>query len=100
MTFDPKKPRSWEVPKTEGTGSSTKINPSTAVRPWTKVVASGLVTYLDASNPSSYSGEGHVWKDLTRNKQDATMVGEPSWNPSGYFSGFSSSRYMVLNNSP
>ena len=39
-----------------------------------RIVTDGLVLYLDAANPKSYPGTGTVWKDLTRNGNDATLT--------------------------
>ena len=56
---------------------------------WTSWVSS-VRLYLDASNPSSYSGAGTTWYDLSGNGNDVEMVnsGSITWNNSGptYFS--------------
>jgi hypothetical protein len=56
---------------------------------WTSWV-SNLKLYLDASNPSSYSGAGTTWYDLSGNGNDVEMVnsGSISWSNTGptYFS--------------
>jgi hypothetical protein len=56
---------------------------------WTSWV-SNIKLYLDASNPSSYSGAGTTWYDLSGNGNDVEMVnsGSITWNNSGptYFS--------------
>ena len=46
-----------------------------------------LQLHLDAGNPSSYSGSGTAWNDLTFNNFDYTMV-NPIWSATegGYFS--------------
>lgn len=49
-----------------------------------RVVADGLVLYLDAANPRSYPGTGPAWTDLSGNDNNATLVNSPTLN-SGYF---------------
>ena len=39
------------------------------------IVTNGLVIYLDAANPLSYSGTGTTWRDLSGNNSNATIVG-------------------------
>jgi hypothetical protein len=39
-----------------------------------KIVTDGLVLCLDAANPKSYPGSGTVWKDLSGNSNDGTLV--------------------------
>jgi len=38
------------------------------------IVRNGLVLHLDAANPKSYPGSGTVWKDLSGNGNDGTLV--------------------------
>ena len=38
------------------------------------IVTDGLVLYLDAANPNSYSGSGSVWKDLSNYKATSTLL--------------------------
>jgi len=42
---------------------------------WTSftTIPSGMVLYLDASNPSSYSGSGSTWYDLSGNGNNGTL---------------------------
>lgn len=47
-----------------------------------KIVTDGLVLCLDAANPKSYPGTGTVWKDLSKNENNGTLV-----NGVGYNSG-------------
>jgi hypothetical protein len=47
------------------------------------IVSSGLVFYVDAANPRSYSGTGTTWKDLSGNGLDLTMQGSVIWNSTG-----------------
>jgi hypothetical protein len=47
----------------------------------TIIVRDGLVLDLDAANPLSYPGSGTVWKDLSGNGNDGTLV-----NGAGYIS--------------
>jgi hypothetical protein len=62
----------------------------------TNIVTDGLVTYLDASNPSSYSGSGSTWFDLSGNGNNATLVGSPTWDSTngGRFTLNGTSQYM------
>lgn len=59
---------------------------------WTSygLIPSGMVLYLDASNATSYSGNGNIWYDLSGNGNDVTMQnsGNITWNNTGpvYFS--------------
>lgn len=43
---------------------------------------SGIQLYLDASNPSSYSGSGNTWFDLSGNNRNFSW-NTPSFNPTG-----------------
>jgi len=49
------------------------------------IVTTGLQLSLDASNPSSYSGTGSTWLDLTSNHNNFTLYNSPTWNSLGYF---------------
>ena len=42
-------------------------------------VTEGIVMYLDASNPQSYSGEGATWVDLSGNNHHAIVHGPNVW---------------------
>jgi hypothetical protein len=44
------------------------------------LVTDGLLCFLDAGNGSSYDGTGSTWYDLTGNGNNATFVGNASWN--------------------
>jgi hypothetical protein len=46
------------------------------------LVTDGLLCFLDAGNGSSYDGTGSTWYDLTGNGNNATFVGNASWNNS------------------
>lgn len=39
-----------------------------------KIITNGLVLCLDAANPRSYPGSGTIWKDLSGNGNDGTLV--------------------------
>lgn len=54
----------------------------------TSIVRSGLVLHLDAANPKSYPGSGTVWKDLSGNLINGSLVNGPTYNSSnrGYIS--------------
>jgi hypothetical protein len=49
-----------------------------------KQVSDGLVLYVDAANPLSYSGSGNIWYDLTKNGYNGALSGSaavvPSWD--------------------
>ena len=83
-----------------GTGGGMKVTSSGGGGGGGIPVTNGLVVYLDAGNPASYSGSGTTWYDLSGNGQDATFTGVPTWNAAGYFTGFDTFVYMTLNNSP
>ena len=40
----------------------------------TSIVRDGLVLHLDAANPKSYPGSGTVWRDLSGNGNDASLL--------------------------
>jgi hypothetical protein len=50
-----------------------------------EIVNDGLVLHLDAANERSYSGSGTTWGDISNNNINFTLVGNPSYNASGYF---------------
>ena len=58
------------------------------------IVTSGLVLNLDASNPSSYSGSGTTWTDLSGNGNNMTMVGTVP------FAGSAQTKYFSYNGTP
>lgn len=64
---------------------SVIIDKKTVVGP--NIVNNGSVLYLDAANLYSYSGSGTLWKDLTPNNNNGTLVPAPTFNssPTGYF---------------
>lgn len=45
-----------------------------------KIVTDGLVLYYDAANPSSYPGSGNVIYDLSRNRNNGTLINSPSYD--------------------
>jgi hypothetical protein len=51
------------------------------------IVITNLQLYLDAGNPSSYSGTGNIWYDLSGNGNDVTMQnsGNITWDNGGFF---------------
>ena len=44
------------------------------------IVTGSLKLYLDAANPTSYSGSGPTWSDLSGNYNHATLVNNPTFN--------------------
>jgi len=67
------------------------------------MVNSGLVLYLDASNPNSYSGTGTAWNDLSGYGNNFTLVNNPTFNTGngGYFQfdGVDDYAYLAVNSS-
>ena len=63
------------------------------------IVTSGLVMLLDAANPKSYSGSGTTVTDISRNGNNGTLIGSPTYTSGagGYFS-FSTSSYIQYTN--
>ena len=51
------------------------------------IVTSGLVLYLDAGNPRSYSGSGTTWADVSGNNYNGTLINGPTYTSGtgGYF---------------
>jgi hypothetical protein len=47
----------------------------------TSVVRDGLVLYLDAANPKSYTGSDILWKDLSGNGNNGTLVNGVGYSP-------------------
>jgi hypothetical protein len=45
-----------------------------------RIVTKGLVLALDAANPKSYPGSGTTWFDMSKNKNDATLILAPIFN--------------------
>lgn len=46
----------------------------------TSIVKNGLVLYLDAANPRSYSGTGTIWRDLSGNGRNGTLLNGVSYS--------------------
>jgi len=45
-----------------------------------KIVTNGLVLCLDAANKLSYPGSGTVWRDLSGNSNNCTLINGPSFS--------------------
>lgn len=45
-----------------------------------RIVVDGLVLYLDAANPKSYTSGSTTWRDLTRNGNNGTLTNGPTFN--------------------
>jgi hypothetical protein len=45
----------------------------------TSVIRDGLVLYLDAANLKSYPGTGAVWKDVSGNLNNCTLLNSPTY---------------------
>jgi hypothetical protein len=57
------------------------------------LISDGLVLRLDAANIKSYEGSGTLFKDLTSNLSDFTLVGSPTFNTNGFFTFNGTSQY-------
>lgn len=68
-------------------GSGIVIVKYPITRTTNQIVTSGLFTYLDPGNTSSYSGSGTSYLDLSGNSRNATLVNSPVYgtSPYGYF---------------
>ena len=44
-----------------------------------RIVTDGLVLALDAANPKSYPGSGTTWSDVSKSKNNATLINNPSF---------------------
>jgi hypothetical protein len=44
------------------------------------IITNGLVLSLDAANIKSYFGSGNVWRDLSGNRNNGTLVNGPTFN--------------------
>jgi hypothetical protein len=71
------------------TAGSMRFNSSfNTVESWTgsrwaympDIVRNGLVLHLDAGEPSSYSGSGTTWTDLSGNGNTGTLTNGPTYN--------------------
>ena len=45
-----------------------------------ELITNGLVLYLDAANPTSYSGTGTTWNDLSGNGNNGTLINNPIYS--------------------
>jgi len=46
-----------------------------------KIVTDGLVLYLDAANTKSFISGSTTWNDISKNKNDGTLINGPTFNP-------------------
>lgn len=63
-----------------------------------KVISDGLVLYLDATNPRSYSGTGSTWTDLSVYGYNSTLVSSPTYinNKYGQLAFNGSTQYATV----
>ena len=63
-----------------------------------KVISDGLVLYLDATNPRSYSGTGSTWTDLSGYGYNSTLVSSPTFinNKYGQLAFNGSTQYATV----
>jgi hypothetical protein len=84
-------------------GSGIVIVKYPITRTTNQIVTSGLFTYLDPGNTSSYSGTGTSYLDLSGNSRNATLVNSPVYgtSPYGYFEfqGDAPNQYVDLGTS-
>ena len=71
---------SFDITASDGTNTSSRAF-NIVVQP--NVVLTNLVTHLDASNSSSYSGSGTTWFDISGNGNNATLYNGVSYSTSG-----------------
>jgi Concanavalin A-like lectin/glucanases superfamily/Putative Ig domain len=71
---------SFDITASDGTNTSSRAF-NIVVQP--NVVLTNLVTHLDASNSSSYSGSGSTWFDISGNGNNATLYNGVSYSTSG-----------------
>jgi hypothetical protein len=57
------------------------------------MVLDGSVLRLDAANIRSYEGTGTLFKDMTTNLSDFTLVGSPAFNAYGFFTFNGTNQY-------
>ena len=50
-----------------------------------------LLFKIDASDPTSYSGTGSIWYDISGNGKHVTLNGSPTWDSRGWFRFYNSS---------
>ena len=48
------------------------------------IINDGLVLYLDASNTKSYTGSGTTWNDLSRSRNNGTLVNGPTYSSENF----------------
>ena len=70
----------FDITASDGTNTSSRSF-NIVVQP--NVLLTNLVTHLDASNSSSYSGTGSTWFDLSGNGNNASFNGGISYSTSG-----------------
>jgi len=44
------------------------------------IITDGLILYLDAANPDSYTGSGTDWFDISGNDNNGTLINGPTFN--------------------
>lgn len=45
-----------------------------------KIITDGLIVNLDAANKKSYTGNAALWTDLTKNKNNLTLLNSPAYD--------------------
>ena len=64
-----------------------------------RIITNGLVLALDAANVKSYPGSGTVWKDLSGNNNNGTLVNGVGYNSGnlGYLAFDGTYDYVSIN---
>ena len=69
-------------------GPGIEIGPGISITSANAYVTSGLITYLDAGDNSSYPGTGTTWTDLSGAANNFTLTNNPPWTNAGSTSYF------------
>jgi len=86
----------FKVYATNADGNSLQSSSSNQITTVNIPITSGLLFWLDASEPASYSG-GSSWNDLSGNGRNYTKVGSPTYVSAGtssYLTGFGTGDYF------
>lgn len=75
MALTVKKSPSWSIGQSFNVRGQTSLS---GAAPGPTISQNGLILYLDAGNPASYTG-GSVWYDMSGNGHDAVISGAPTY---------------------
>lgn len=67
-----------------------------------KIVTDGLILVLDAADKNSYPGSGTTWNDLSKNKNNGTLINSPTYNSAnnGIFILDGTDDYITMDSTP